>query len=168
MNIVGALPRRGNWQNPVDSPLFYCYTEFKIGGIMSVKIALIKTGQFVIADVQEMIVDDRLAGFYFYKPCLVNIIDPETEQNPQGPTQLTPGKTSFNISLFPWIPLAKGTRVPVVSDWVVTFTDPVDMLAEMYENDVINSTRDWNEGMNHPPEESAAKEDDNYDCKTCR
>jgi hypothetical protein len=134
---------------------------------MSVKIALIKTGQFIIADVQEMVVDGVFAGFYFYKPCLVNIVDPETEQLPQGPTQLTPGKTSFNISLFPWIPLAKGTRVPVVKDWVVTLSDPVDMLMEMYENDVLNSTRDWNEGMNRPSEESLEDQDD-YECKTCR
>jgi hypothetical protein len=137
---------------------------------MSIKIALIKTGQFVISDVQEMVVDNHLAGYYFYKPCLVSIIDTNTEEIPQGPTQLTPGKTSFNISLFPWIPLAKGTKIPIVSDWVVTFSDPVDMLKEMYERDVLNSTRDWNEGMNHPLEdyEPNQKNDENYECKNCR
>jgi hypothetical protein len=141
---------------------------------MSIKIALIKTGQFVIADIQEMVVDNQLAGYYFYKPCLVNIINPEGEGGPsQGPTQMAPGTTSFNISLYPWIPLAKGTKVPVVSDWVVTFTDPVDMLREMYENDVINSTRDWNEGMNRPLEEyddavQSTDSEDDYECKDCR
>jgi len=133
---------------------------------MAVKIALIKTGQFVIADIQEMVVENTVAGYYFTKPCLINIIDPENQSEPQGPTQLTPGKTSFNISLFPWIPLAKGTKVPVVSDWVVTFTDPVDMLYEMYENDVLNSTRDWNEGMNRKSQDS--EDDQVNECKTCR
>lgn len=133
---------------------------------MTIKIALIKTGQFVIADVNEMVVDNQLAGYYFYKPCLINIIDPQSTQQgpPKGPTQSKPGKTSFDISLYPWIPLAKGTKVPVVSDWVVTFTDPVDMLYEMYENDVLNATRDWNEGMNRKPDE----DEESGECKTCR
>jgi hypothetical protein len=138
---------------------------------MAIKIALIKTGQFVISDIEEMIVDNQLAGFYFYKPCLVNIVDPNTQSAPPGPAQLTPGKTSFNVSLYPWIPLAKGTRVPVVSDWVVTFTEPVDMLTEMYQRDVIDSTRDWNEGMNKPLDEyddAVTDDEENYECKTCR
>lgn len=128
---------------------------------MSVKIALLKTGQFVIADIQEMVVEQQLAGYYFYKPCLISIIDPQTDQqNPkQKPKKLSENKTSFNISLYPWIPLAKGTKIPVVSDWVVTFTDPVDMLFEMYKNDVLDATKDWNEGMNRPEES---------ECKTCR
>jgi hypothetical protein len=139
---------------------------------MAVKIALLKTGQFVIADIQEMIVEKQLAGYYFYKPCLISIVDPQNPNQGQGPprkgpepTQLSSNKTSFNVSLYPWIPLAKGTKVPVVTDWVVTFTDPVDMLFEMYENDVLKATKDWNEGMNR-----SSKNDENLDseCKTCR
>lgn len=143
---------------------------------MSVKIALLKTGQFVIADIQEMVVEKQLAGYYFYKPCLISIVDPQNpQQGPQGgpprrgptpnPSQLEQNKTSFNVSLYPWIPLAKGTKVPVVTDWVVTFTDPVDMLYEMYENDVLNATKDWNEGMNHPKKND---QDSDPECKTCR
>lgn len=137
---------------------------------MAVKIALLKTGQFVIADIQEMVVEKQLAGYYFYKPCLISIVDPQNQERgttrgvPPNPSQLSQNKTSFNVSLYPWIPLAKGTKIPVVTDWVVTFTDPVDMLYEMYENDVLNATKDWNEGMNRPQENGEPESD----CKTCR
>ncbi len=131
---------------------------------MAVKLAIMKSGEQIISDIKEMEVDGKILGYYFYKACIVRMMNP----NDADPSMMKErnkkkvDKTAFDISLFPWIPLAKGYEIPVVSDWVMTFVDPVDMLYEMYEENVLYSDKEWNEGMN--------KNEDNSDggCKTCR
>ena len=38
--------------------------------------------------------------------------------------------------LTPWMPLSKDEMIPVVADWVVTATQPIDELKEAYEKGV--------------------------------
>jgi hypothetical protein len=40
------------------------------------------------------------------------------------------------IQLLPWMPLSKEKVIPVVSDWVVTITEPVDQLVNMYQDGI--------------------------------
>jgi len=47
-------------------------------------------------------------------------------------------KASFQVSLYPWMPLSADKVIPVPSDWVVTIVEPVAKLTEMYVEDVIN------------------------------
>ena len=134
---------------------------------MSVKLIVLKTGEQLIADVQEMIVEEKTVGFYLTKCCMIRMINPNEQINPKKiEKKIQPKeKTAFDISLFPWIPLAKGTKIPVPYDSVLTFVEPVDMLYEMYNENVLNSNKDWGEGMNRPTQNP---ESDEYDCKTCR
>jgi hypothetical protein len=131
---------------------------------MAVKLAIMKSGEQIIADIKEMESDGKVLGYYFYKACIVHMMNPN-EPNPSNKNERRPkkkiDKTAFDISLFPWIPMAKGYEIPIVSDWVMTFVDPVDMLYEMYEENVLNASKEWNEGMNR-------KEDTDEGCKTCR
>jgi len=100
---------------------------------MSVKLVILKSGEDVIADVQEMIVGNpedpekqKVVGYFFHKPCVVRVKTPqETEEK------------SYQISLFPWIPLSKDTKVPVINDWVITIVEPIETLKKMYENDIL-------------------------------
>jgi hypothetical protein len=130
---------------------------------MTVKHIILKSGERLITEVQEMILEGKTVGYYFIKPCLVNVMTQENGRGPNPNIKQKKEKSIFDVSLYPWVPFAKGTQVPVPLDWVVTIVDPVDMLYEMYEENVLNSTKDWNEGMNR-------KEEDNNenDCKTCR
>lgn len=102
---------------------------------MTVKLALLKSGEDVIADVQEMVVgnsdnpeEQKVVGYFFNKPCVVKM---KTTQNEED--------KSYQISLFPWIPLTKDTKIPVINDWVITLVEPIETLKEMYEKDVLKN-----------------------------
>ena len=117
---------------------------------MSVKLLTLKSTEDVIADVQEMVVEEKVVGYYLKYPCRVKLIADIYEQ--KGSTRL-PSK----IQLLPWAPLSKEKVIPVVADWVVTITEPVDQLLNMY-----------NEGVNkyeapqdpHSDEQSEASDSD--------
>lgn len=96
---------------------------------MSIKIAVIKTGQQIISKVEEMVYEEKPIGYFFVKPCAIDTTDPILNEET--------GSTSFNIKLKPWIPLGKGERVPVPLDWIVTLVDPVQELYTMYLNDIL-------------------------------
>ena len=100
---------------------------------MTVKLAILKSGEDVIADMQEMILDEKVIGFFFDKPCVVKLIRSENEND------------SYTMSLYPWIPLSKSDRIPVINDWVVSIVDPIDKLSEMYINDILGSSNNKNE-----------------------
>jgi hypothetical protein len=93
---------------------------------MTIKIAVLKSGEDVIADIKEMIVDEKVVGYLFEKPCVVNFRK-SSEEN------------TFDISMFPWIPVTKTLKIPVPTDWVVTVVDPIDQVEKMYVNDVIKN-----------------------------
>jgi hypothetical protein len=51
-------------------------------------------------------------------------------------------KASFQVSLYPWMPLSADKVIPVPADWVVTIVEPIAKLTEMYIEDVINYGKD--------------------------
>lgn len=106
---------------------------------MTVKLAVLKSGEDVIADMSEMILDERVIGYFFDKPCVVKLNQSS--------------ESSYTMSLHPWIPLTKTTRVPVINDWVITIVDPIDRLTEMYISDVL-STSDEVENKDGEPKNS--------------
>ena len=105
---------------------------------MTVKLLLLKSGEDIIADVSEMTVGEdknmRVVGYYLEKPCIIrmnkeSIISQDDSEK----------KAQVGISLYPWIPLTKDTVIPIVADWVITITNPVDNLEEMYIKDVLKN-----------------------------
>ena len=106
---------------------------------MTVKLLLLKSGEDVIADVSEMVIgeDDerRVIGYRLDKPCVVKMRNPNL-QSEDG----TKKKAGFEVSLFPWIPLTKDENIPIPADWLITLVEPVEKLAQMYNEDVKNGT----------------------------
>ena len=97
---------------------------------MTVKLALLKSGEDVIADVQEMVINDKVVGYIFNKPCSIKMRVREEDTDKE--------KTdSVKIRLTPWIILTKDTKIPVSLDWVITLVDPIDQLLKMYEEDIL-------------------------------
>lgn len=93
---------------------------------MTIKLILLKSGEDVIADVSEMVVDDKVIGYFFDTPCAVNLLTSD------------PQSSKFKLNMKPWMPLSKDKKIPVVSDWVITITEPIDQVKEMYEREVLN------------------------------
>ena len=110
---------------------------------MTIKLLLLKSGEDLIADVQEMVAGEgderRVIGYLLNKPCIVKMRNPNVlpEQNVEEQK-----KTAFEVALYPWMPLSADKVIPVPADWVVTIVEPVAKLNEMYTEDVINYGKD--------------------------
>jgi len=96
---------------------------------MNIKLLLLKSGEDVIAQVEEMVVEDKVVGYYLKYPCRVNLVSNVT--NPEGAA-----KVPSKIQLLPWMPLSKDKLIPVVADWVVTITNPIEQVVNMYNDGV--------------------------------
>ena len=110
---------------------------------MAIKLAVLKSGEDVIADIREMMVGDedtpddkkKVVGYYFIKPCGVTLKNKAIDVNESS-------DDSYELKLFPWCPLAKNDAIPMSTEWVVTLVDPVDKLKEMYETEVLDKFKE--------------------------
>jgi len=102
---------------------------------MTIKLLVLKSGEDVVADVQEMVVEDKVIGYFLNKPCVVKmsnytpIKDDETDEQKQ--------KNAYQIRFYPWVPLAKDPVIPLTLEWVVTMVDPIDKLTKLYIEDIL-------------------------------
>ncbi len=97
---------------------------------MSIKLALLKSGENIIADIKELISDDKTCGYLFTNPHVLGTRTPillSEDNEPSGDVE---------ISLSPWIILSSDEKVPVRSDWIVTIVEPVDTVKKIYEEKV--------------------------------
>ena len=95
---------------------------------MSVKLVLLKSGEQVISDLKELVADDKIYGFLFESPLVVNTDTGTlflTEEGVNVPEKL-------NVHLESWIALSADKQMVVPKDWIVTYVEPVKELLEMY------------------------------------
>ena len=96
---------------------------------MTIKLALLKSGEDVIADWHELISeDDTIAAYLAKSPYTVTLEKsdiPETNE---------PAKVG--LTFFPWMPLSKDNEIPVDPQWIVTLVSPVDEVKKSYEEKV--------------------------------
>ena len=102
---------------------------------MSIKVALLKSGESVIADIKELISDDNVCGYLFGNPNIITYLEPEllTEQTETS---------KLKISLIPWILITSDTKIPVRSDWVITMVEPIEDVKKIYEEKINESSQD--------------------------
>jgi len=96
---------------------------------MSVKLALLKSGETIIADIKELISDDKICGYLFKDPHKLTL----TES-----VYLTENleDDSVGVTFAPWILFSKDDEIPVRPDWLVTIVDPVREVKKLYEEKV--------------------------------
>ena len=92
---------------------------------MTVKLMILRSGEDIVADAAEIIVNEKVVGYYLDCPHRAKLITDKSKD----------GNASYRsrIQLIPWLPLSKERRIPVVADWVVTVVEPIDSLKEMFE-----------------------------------
>ena len=96
---------------------------------MKIKVLVLKSGEDVIAEVQEMVSsDNQVIGYFLSKPCVVKLLPKTTDGN----------KRETSISMYPWMPLAKEKQIPLPTDWVVTMVTPIEKVETMYKEDVLD------------------------------
>ena len=105
---------------------------------MSVQLALLKSGEDVIADIKEYRdSDDNLVSYLFKDPFTIKIktsqLLVEDESTPK-----------HEVIYYKWISLSKDTDIVVNPDWVVCITDPLDSIKQSYE-ERLNGRRSRND-----------------------
>ena len=100
---------------------------------MTVKLAILKSGEDIVADIKEMLVgegdDARVVGYVLTKPCGVSLNSKAIKIDDE--------KDTYQLKLFPWCPLTKNEKIPITADWVVTIVDPIDKITQMYTKEVL-------------------------------
>ena len=96
---------------------------------MTIKLALLKSGEDVISDMEEMVANDQVVGYFLKYPCVAKLVGSDS-------TSVGPTKEPFKLRLTPWMPLSKDTNIPVVADWVISIMEPIDDLKETYERGI--------------------------------
>ena len=102
---------------------------------MSIQLALLKSGEEVIADIREFRdeANDTLVSYLFKDPYCVKIktsqVLVEEETRPK-----------HEIAYYKWMTLSKDDDIIVNKDWVVCITNPLDTVKKNYE-EKINGRR---------------------------
>ena len=98
---------------------------------MSIKLALLKSGDTLIAEAKEIVFEEtkEIHSYYFENPHVITtrskVMLTEEEREPSNDFEL-------DVVLSPWIVLSKDNKMAVPKDWVVTIVDPLDQVAQMY------------------------------------
>ena len=119
---------------------------------MSIKLALLKSGEEVIADIAEFRnSEDELVSYLFKKPYCVKIktsqVLVENESRPK-----------HQLAYYKWMSLSKDDDIIVNRDWVVCISEPLDSVKKTYEEKVngrrSNDTDGSSDGRNGGASES--------------
>jgi hypothetical protein len=114
---------------------------------MTIKLALLKSGENIIADIKELInEDEKIVSLVFNEPYQVDFLSPRflTEDNIQ--------ETQYSVSFKTWMPLCADKDIAISPDWVVTIVEPVEMVKTSYEekmNGRRNQSTDGSDGGGH-------------------
>ena len=107
---------------------------------MSIKLALLKSGEEVIADIAEFRnSEDELVSYLFKKPYCVKIktsqVLVEQETRPK-----------HQLAYYKWMSLSKDDDIIVNRDWVVCISEPLDTVKKNYEEKVNGRRFDDTDG----------------------
>ena len=97
---------------------------------MSIKLAVLKSGEQVIADAKELVSEEKVRGYLFTRPHKV------VSTQPLLLTEDQKDDNSLEVTLSPWIVLSADKEVVVPTDWVVTLVEPLESVVKMYEEKV--------------------------------
>ena len=97
---------------------------------MSIKLAVLKSGEQVIADAKELVSEEKVRGYLFTRPHKV------VSTQPLLLTEEQKDDNSLEVTLSPWIILSADKEVVVPTDWVVTLVEPLESVVKMYEEKV--------------------------------
>ena len=92
---------------------------------MSIKIAILKSQQQVIADFKEIISGENPVAYLFKDPHVVefNHFSFSKEENNQN---------SIEVSLSPWILASADKEIPVPVNQVIAMVEPIESVKKMY------------------------------------
>ena len=98
---------------------------------MSIKLALLKSGETIISDAKELVSDEKVCGYLFTDPHTVEVqktlLLVEESKDTEG---------DIDVILTPWIFLSSDKQIPVPPDWIVTIVEPIETIKKLYKEKV--------------------------------
>ena len=98
---------------------------------MSVKLSILKTGETIISDLQELVADqdqDTPNAYLLNNPHVVRIKDKQflTEEEKDEK------KVGIDVLMTPWIILSSDKKIIIPVDTVMTIVEPIDGVKKMF------------------------------------
>ncbi len=123
------------WIGGVATPPFSCYNIFATKNKMSIKLALLKSGETIISDAKEVVMDgddpNDVKAYLLENP---HVVTTRAKQLLTEDSQEPSNDYSLDVVLSPWLVLSKDRKMIVPSDWVVTILEPLVSVVEMYQD----------------------------------
>lgn len=109
------------------TPLFFIAKI--LGGTewsMAVKLAVLKSGEDVVADIKELCDEkDNVVALVFNNPVVVKLITNQALLDGENPDE-------YKVAFYPWQPLSAERDIPVRSDWIVSISEPIELVKTSY------------------------------------
>lgn len=98
---------------------------------MSIKLVILKTGENIITEIKGFYDNDnKLVCYVLENPCEITL---------NGSYDLNSSEPKCSISLNKWPILSKNTTIEVQPGSIITFSDPVDSVKELYTTQVLGN-----------------------------
>ena len=99
---------------------------------MSIKVAVLQSGEQIIARMKEIVSEDKPIAYLFNQPHKVVL-------NNQIVLSENKDQSSVEVTLTKWILISDEDDIPVSVNQVVTLVEPVSSVKKMYEEKVNGS-----------------------------
>jgi len=99
---------------------------------MSIKVAVLQSGDQIIAEMKEIVSEDKPIAYLFNQPHKIVL-------NNQIVLSESKDKSSVEVTLAKWILISDEDDIPVSVNQVVTLVEPVESVKKMYEEKVNGS-----------------------------
>jgi hypothetical protein len=99
---------------------------------MTIKLAYLKSGEQVIADIKELVNPDneKVVSLLFTDPYCVVLLTPELLVESQVNQYK---EIEHKVSFSPWIVLSEDRQIAVNPDWIVTVVEPNEWIKTSYK-----------------------------------
>jgi len=95
---------------------------------MSVKLAVLKSGEHVIADIKELVdSNEKVVSLVFENPYVVNLLTPKVLFESNGEVE-----KEQKVSFYPWIVLSSDKTIAIDPSWVVCVVEAHEMVKNSY------------------------------------
>jgi len=113
---------------------------------MTVKLALLKSGENVIADIMELVDEnEKVVSLVFSNPYIVRLLTPELlMENSLG----LKGEIEHKVSFSPWIVLSQDKKIAIDPGWIVTVVNPHEWIKSSYEERMNSGIEESNNNEN--------------------
>ena len=96
---------------------------------MTIKIALLKSGETLVTDIKEAYTEEKLVTYILENPCTIRVNSThKITEDGQDPIE------KVNISLYSWPNFSADKSVALPVDWLITAVEPVESIKEIYKN----------------------------------